>query len=107
MRKLLLCILLISQAAAAEYLVTDATVVEIGNTAGNADLFYVETSGGAGPCANQQIRFKLSNAGSPEIFNRAFSMALTAYASGAKVSIYDYHEIQSDCDHAEGFKLVK
>ena len=91
----------------AEYLVKGATIIEVSNTAGNNDLFYVRVSGGDGRCANSQIRFPMGEAGSEKIFDRAFSIALAGYASGSKVEIYDYNENSTDCNGAESIRLVK
>jgi hypothetical protein len=97
----------IAQIATAEYLVKGATVSEVSNTAGNEELFYISVSGGTGRCADSQIRFPLADAGSEKIYDRAFSIALTAYASGEKINIYDYSESSTDCNGAESIRLIK
>ena len=87
-------------------LVTGATIGRVSNTASNQDIFYIIVVGGTGPCANSKIRFPLSEAGSEKIYDRAFSMALTAYASGSKIEVVDYDD-PVDCYGAESIHVYK
>lgn len=104
---LYLIILLIALPANAAWLVDGAKIVEISNTVNNLDVFYIITEGGTGPCANTQIRFPLSHATSEKIYDRAFSMALAAYASDSRIKVYDYDESATGCFGAEGIRLIK
>ncbi len=83
------------------YIASNAKIVNVTNTAGNADEFIVYVQGGTGPCTGPNptiIKFKKSSAGSPEIFNRAFTLAITALMSGKNVSIHNY--VDDACDNA-------
>ncbi len=100
-------ILMCSMSVQAGWLVKDADIIEISNTAGNEELFYIIVSGGTGLCMDKQIRFPLSAAGSEKIYDRGFSIALAAYASGQKVKVYDYDEGKEDCNHAESIRMSK
>ena len=97
----------ISVESFADYLVQGATVKEVSNTAGNNELFYIHVEGGVGLCANSQIRFPMSAAGSEKIFDRGFSIALAAYVSGSKINVYDYSEGSESCNGAESIRMVK
>jgi len=87
--------------AQGDYIAQDAKIVRVTNTAGNQDEFIINVVGGTGVCTGQaptMIKFKLASATSPEIFNRAFSMALMALSTGQKVSVYNY--VDTACDNA-------
>ncbi|WP_020406260.1 DUF5992 family protein [Hahella ganghwensis] len=107
MKKIILSLLFVSVSAQADWLVKDADIIEISNTAGNAELFYIHVSGGEGLCANKQIRFPLSAAGSEKVYDRAFSIALAAYLANQKVKVYDYDEGNEDCKGAESIRLSR
>jgi hypothetical protein len=85
--------------------VQDAKIEGIANTNSNQEKFNIWVSGGTGPCVNRQIVFPRSAAASAEIYNRAYSAALTAFASGSKISIYDYDG--ASCSNAAYIKLQK
>lgn len=105
---LFLSVLLLSTSAFADggYIVTSATVTTVTNTANNQDVFAIQTSGGESQCQGAWIQFYSENAGNSKIHDRAYAAALSAFASGAKVSIFDYHEPIS-CKHAEYIQLFK
>ncbi|WP_144407661.1 DUF5992 family protein [Gynuella sunshinyii] len=89
----------------AGYVVTDGIITKVANSEANNDRFVVSVSGGSGPCANQNISFPKGKAGSPEIFTRAFSMALTGLSTGMKVRIHNYES--DDCFNAAWIELSK
>jgi len=91
--------------AAGSDLVLDAVVTSVANTSSNEDKFTVWVSGGTGVCANTQISFPKSKAGSAEVFDRAYSAALTAFVSGTKVRIYNYTD--DSCYGASYIRLTK
>ncbi|TDF42313.1 hypothetical protein EYS14_05665 [Alteromonadaceae bacterium M269] len=92
--------LFISSSALSGELVRGATIEEVANTASNLKVFYIKVKGGNGPCANRSIIFPASQAPSPEAYERAFSIALAAAASGKKIRAHNY--IDDDC-HGAGF----
>jgi hypothetical protein len=69
---------------------------------GNGASFFIVVTGGTGPCittgTQNNIYFPKASAGTPEVFDRAFSTALTALASGQKVNIYNY--VDGTCNAA-------
>ena len=77
--------------SAGTYIVTNAEITKISSTSGNLDEFVVWTTGGSGPCKDSAIKFTLVDSGSPEVFEKAYSMALAAFAAGFKVGIHNYH----------------
>jgi hypothetical protein len=93
--------------AYAGYLVSDATVTHVANTAGNTPaLFVVQVSGGTGPCANGAtiwITFPLSAAADADAYKRAYAAAMTALVTGMRVSIYNY--ANDNCDGASYIDL--
>lgn len=105
---------LFSNVIFAEYavLAEEATISEISNNTGNGPNFFIKAVGGTGLCTGAQptlIVFPLSAAGisgnDENLHNRAFSLALAAYASGSKVTVSGYEG--SDCQRASRIKLVK
>lgn len=83
LRHLLIFILLcIAGAAQSADLVVNAQIVRIASSSnGVSDDFFVEVSGGSGPCANGSIVFPRSLAPTEAFFSRMFAIALTAYAT--------------------------
>ena len=94
MNKLLLLIFIgsLSSFVFAGDCVVGSTIIEIRNTGSNQDKFEVVTSGGTGPCVGKTIMFPADAAPNRDIFTRAYSAALTAFSTGAKVRIYNYHD---------------
>lgn len=108
MKKLLYTLLLstlIPMTANAGYLMRDTKITEIANTNNNKDTFTIWTIGGRGPCLDQSITFTLEDSGSPEVFNRAYSAALMAFAADYKVTVYNYEN--DDCRQASFIHLKK
>lgn len=95
----------VSANAAGTYIVKGATITSIANTGGNLENFTIWVAGGTGVCANKGITFPRTAAGSSEIFSRAYSAALTAFASGEKIWVYDY--TGSSCSNAAFIRLLK
>jgi hypothetical protein len=86
--------------------VQNARIVEVSNTASNLEVFYIVVEGGSGMCAGGTIRFRLADAGSPGVYERAFAIALAAYLGDEKVSAFDY-DTTPDCLGAESLRLVR
>ncbi|WP_299495118.1 DUF5992 family protein [uncultured Shewanella sp.] len=110
MKKNILCsltfILFASNAnATGSYIVIDGIITSISNTRSNENSFTVSVSGGVGSCKDSTIIFPLSAAGTPEVHERAYSSALTAFVSGLKVKIHNYSG--DNCDTASYIRLSK
>lgn len=78
----------LSSFASAGYIAKDATLKSVANVFGGGDTFIVVATGGTGSCLNQNISFKLDNVFSESVHARAYSTALTAFASDSKVNIW-------------------
>ena len=75
--------------SAAGYIVKDATVTSVANTFGSGNNFIVNATGGTNnKCQGLNIWFKLDTVTNEIIHARAYSTALTAFASGSKVNIW-------------------
>ena len=108
MKPLFLALFLVALApvANANYLVENGTVTAVTNTTGNDEQFAIRITGGTGTCnTGVWIVFKLVNAGTEKIYDRAYAAALTALALGRAVNVYDYHDTDS-CSHAESIQIV-
>ena len=83
LRSLLIIVVLMSASMAqGADLVVNAQIVRIASSSnGYADDFFVEISGGSGPCADGSIIFPRSAAPTEAFFSRMFAIALTAYAT--------------------------
>ena len=96
------------------HVVTGATVVGVENTSFGTDEFVVFTSGGTGVCANRHVRFYRAEANASagnaeaggDIYKRAYSSALTAFAAGFKVNIATISD-NSSCDKVVWIKIYK
>jgi Family of unknown function (DUF5992) len=83
--------LLLGTTAQAGYLITDATITDVYNTASNQTSFAVAVQGGSGPCSGSaNIVFPLSAAPDADTLKRAYAAALMAFALGLHVSIHNY-----------------
>ena len=98
MKKLCVLGLFFSVPAFSGDILNSASISEVRNTSGNKDIFEIIVKGGCGLCANKTIQFPRSAAGSKEIHDRAFSMALTAFTTGSKVRVHNY--VNNDCRNA-------
>ncbi|QGX41847.1 hypothetical protein E2H98_17205 [Permianibacter aggregans] len=94
--------------AAGQYIVSNARLTKVGNTSGNGPSFWVVAVDGVGQCITQSMQtniyFPEQYAGNKEIFNRAYSTALAAIASGRRVNIYNYTD--GACDKAVAIELI-
>lgn len=106
---------LFSAHACAGWLAKDATIHQIASSIGpqfnspsnSPDRFSVKVNDGSiSTCHGPWIVFEKSYfASNPEAYHRAFSMALSAYTSGSKVSI---HNRNSDsCNGATTIQMYK
>lgn len=100
-----LCVFAASANGVGTYIVRDATITSIANTNGNKDNFTIWVEGGSGVCANKSITFPRTATGSSEIFSRAYSTALTAFASGHKVLVHNY--TGESCHDAAYIRVTK
>ncbi len=101
MKKILILIFIVfsQNALSGTYLISDAKIIRISSTSSNLDEFMIWTTGGSGPCpGNEGIKFTLVDSGSPEVFNKAYSMALAAFAGDFVVRVHNYHD--STCNRA-------
>ena len=89
---------LISNSALGGELVNGATIEEVANTSSNTKVFFIRIKGGVGPCANKFMTFPASKSQSPESYERAFSIALAATASGKRIRVHNYDD--NDCNGA-------
>ena len=80
----------LASTAFASDLVVDAKISRLASSSdGQTDNFYLEISGGVGPCANTGVVFYRSDAPSEGFFNRMFAIAMLAYSTGStKVRVY-------------------
>lgn len=78
--------------AQAEYLVKEATVVDVENTSSNGDNFAILVQGGEGPCMDKYIIFPKSGIKNADVYQRGYLGALTALEKNdkLKVNVYDY-----------------
>ena len=109
--KLLLTSALFSMGLTAGELVNSATVVEVANTNYNSKDFAIFLEGGTGVCATSgrySIVFpehKFLTTQSQESYNQAFSIALSAMATGGKVRIHNFEG--NECDKANFIAVSK
>ncbi len=101
----LVALVTLSGTAHADWLVQDAKITRITNSSSNTDSFTMSTEGGTGLCSSVSIAFPADGVSSAEIHKRAFSMALAAYTTGDKVSIYSYSN--QECNKAGYIELNK
>ncbi len=95
-----------SSAYAVALLVSNGSVSNIGNTDSNTPSFSVLVTGGTtNVCQGAWIRFPLDGA-DPDKLKRAYAAALTAFSTGAKVTIYTYLNVV-DCRNAGYIELSK
>ena len=92
--------------ANAGYLVSNATITHVANTAGNYPVFAVQVAGGTGPCSNGAttwIQFPVASGADVDQHRRAYAAAMTALVTGMHVSIYNY--TNDNCDGASYIDL--
>ncbi|ABU70935.1 DUF5992 family protein [Vibrio campbellii] len=105
MKKFVLPLLLFSTSALSGDIVNNGVITEVRNTGSNVDMFEIVVSNGTGPCSGKTIKFPRSDAVTKEVHDRAFSTALTAFASGSKVRVYNYRD--DTCNHAVYISIRK
>ena len=101
---------LVSMNIGAGELVTNATIVELGNTNNNTKDFGMFLKGGRGICSTSgryRIVFPESKMGSQstESYNQSFSIALSALATGMKVRIHNFED--NSCNGANFISVTK
>jgi hypothetical protein len=78
----------LTSTALSDPLVINGKITEIGNTPDGTESFFVRTSGGTGACPDGTVIVFPLSISSEARLNRAYSLALTAYATGSeKVNI--------------------
>ena len=91
--------------AAEGYIAKDATLSSVANTFGVGDNFIVNAIGGtSNQCQGINIWFKLETVTNEAIHARAYSTALTAFASGSKVNIWS---VDGTCEGANHIQVKK
>jgi hypothetical protein len=108
-KKVLLAILIgIPVSANSGELIRDATVIEVANTNSNGADFAVILQGGVGVCLSPTrtvITFPESKKQSDVSYNQAFSIALTALATGMKVRVHNFEN--DSCSGANFISATK
>ena len=100
-----LCIFIDKEAFAGGYLVTNATVVSVSNSANNIEAFSILTTGStSGPCGTSSIFFYPAKAGSQGIYERAYKQAMVALVTGKKIHVWNYSGL--NCDGASYIQLL-
>ena len=86
--------------------VKDAEIVLVGNTANGQDDFFIRVQGGAGPCVDSLIKFPRSAAATRELHDRAYSLALAAFAMGnKKVRVFNF--VDDSCATASYIEMSR
>lgn len=74
----------------AGFLVTGAKITKVGSTNWDKKVFYIEFSGGAGPCANGSANFPEEYAQSIVAYAQMHGMAMSAFLHDKTVNVYNY-----------------
>ncbi|CAA0113478.1 Uncharacterised protein [BD1-7 clade bacterium] len=104
------CSMCVSSNLNAEVLAHNSQIVQITNTSNNSDMFTIWLEGGTGTCTtgDKKIAFKSGSTSHSDVYKRAYSAALTAFTTGAKVSINSYLADSSEpCEDAIYIRLNK
>lgn len=103
----MLFVALVGNIAVADTLISGGQITKIGNTPDGTDGFFVRTSGGTGPCINGVVVvFPASLAANEAIYNRAYTLAITAYTTGNQnVKISSLTTGDVNCRHANYIDL--
>lgn len=110
-----LSLMLFAQQAQAGWIAESGTIVQLASSigaqtdtpAGSTDRFAIKIAGSSiTTCETLWIVFEKSYFGTnPEAYQRAFTVALTAYTTGTKVKV---HNINADkCNGATSIQIVK
>lgn len=94
-----------AQASAPGWMITGATVTGVTSTSNNQDAFWLWYEPADSVC-NGKIKFQKSFSGTDDTFDRSFTLATTALASGLKASVYNYTDV-TDCFAAVAIELKK
>lgn len=90
--------------AAAGYIAQGATITKISSTSNNVDAFWVYYTGASQDNCNGAVKFVATNAGTAGVFERSFSLAMTALVANKKIEIYSYTNTAS-CDSAVSINM--
>lgn len=104
---LIIALIFSFNASGTTILAANVEITRIANTGtGSGDDFYVYVSGGTGFCQNRGILFPKKLAPSESFHNRAFSIALSAYATGSK-KVFITGFDGEDCSKARMIEMQK
>jgi len=85
------------------YMVKDVVVVGMSSTSSKQDAFWLWYEPKDSVC-NGAVKFQLSKSGTEGSFERAFTLAATAYVSGKPINIYNYEDV-NDCYAAVSIEI--
>lgn len=99
---------LISNAAfsAQGYIVKGAKITTVSSTSNNVDAFWVYYEGGQSDKCNGRVKFVATNAGTTGVFERSFSLAMSALVAGKDVEIYSYTD-DTNCHSAASINMKR
>lgn len=102
------CMSLISNVAfsAQGYIVKGAKISTVSSTSNNVDAFWVYYEGGQSDNCNGRVKFIATNAGTEGVFERSFSLAMSALVAGKKVEIYSYID-DTNCHSAVSINMKR
>ena len=92
--------------AGAGYIVKSAKITKVSSTSNNVDAYWVYYEGGQSDKCNGRVKFQASRAGTTGVFERSFSLAMTALVAEKAVEIYSYTS-DTDCSSAVSINLQR
>ena len=93
----------LSQAA----LMAKGKIAYIDNTTAVKGTFAIKVEGTTGePCNNNPHALSVSNFPDEKSFDRAFAMALTAFAAGNTVEVHS-NSVSASCPYMVGIRIIK
>ena len=107
LRLLIVFIALLSTSTARSAdLFNNARIVRIASSSnGYTDDFFIEVSGGSGPCSDGGIIFPRTQAPTEAFFGRMFAIALTAYTTEHK-NVRVYSPSSNNCSAARFIQMA-
>lgn len=92
--------------AAPGYIVKGAKITTVSSTSNNIDAFWVYYEGGQSDKCNGRVKFIATNAGTSGVFERTFSMAMSALVAEKSIEIYSYIDA-ANCHSAVAINLKR
>ena len=102
------CTALISNVtfSAQGYLVKGAKLTTVSSTSNNVDAFWVYYEGGQSDKCNGRVKFIATNAGTAGVFERSFSLTMSALVANKDVEIYSYTD-NTNCHSAVSINMKR